>query len=130
MKRCWLLAFMLGWVALGVLTWAFFIWLFVKLAGAHSPEATDPATAPWFRELRQPLSNGSCCSEQDCFALALEDTDVRDGELYVRDQTEVGHNWLPVPATNILQRMDNPTGKPVACIWNHQVICFVRASAS
>jgi hypothetical protein len=95
-------------------------------AAAHSPEDVDPAMAPWFRSLQQEDSGGSCCNEQDCHTVDLgRDLRIEDGKYLIRDE-EGG--WLPVPPMQILHRYDNPTGKYVACIYQHRVLCFVQAA--
>lgn len=95
---------------------------------AHSPEDTDPAMAPWFQSLHVPETGGSCCNERDCATVASGDIKIEDGHYWVRDPDPVNLTWLVVPKSHILQRYDNPTGKPVACIWGHSVMCFVLNS--
>lgn len=92
---------------------------------AHAPEDTDPANADWFRSLSQPgMYGGSCCKESDCHVTT--DVEIKDEHYYVRDPDVTGSaSWLPVPENRILKRYDNPTGKYVACVFNHMVLCFV-----
>ncbi|MBV8537652.1 MAG: hypothetical protein JO128_18795 [Alphaproteobacteria bacterium] len=103
-----------------------YLWLMVSAAGlvvasaalGAPPENADPALAPWFRSLAQPGTGISCCSIADCRPV---DTRITSGgyEIYVKDQ------WLTVPPEKVLQGKQNPTGKPVACVLNGQVLCFV-----
>lgn len=89
-----------------------------SVALAAPPENADPALAPWFRSLAQPGTGISCCSIADCRPV---DTRITPSgyEIFVKDQ------WLTVPPEKILQGKQNPTGKPVACVLNGQVLCFV-----
>lgn len=98
---------------------------------AHSPEDTDPAMAPWFRSLATPHGS-SCCNERDCATVAPTDLKIEDGSYWVRDPSpeDGGPAWMMVPAAQILKRYDNPTGKPVACVFSHHVLCFVLNSAT
>lgn len=94
------------------------------------PAASDPdsETAAWYRSLIQPGTGIGCCSIADCRPLA--DADWR--------QTERGYevrwrgDWLAVPQERILDRIENPTGQPVACVYGTpaEVHCFVRPSES
>lgn len=104
-------------------------------AAAHSPEDVDPAMAPWFRSLQQEDSGGSCCNEQDCHTVELgknASLDVRDGSYWVKDPDPnpemEASDWIPVPKQSVLHRYDNPTGKYVACVYQHKVLCFVQAA--
>lgn len=98
---------------------------------AHGPEDTDPAMAPWFRTLDRPdMKGNSCCSEQDCFVLKSGDMKIVDGVYWVRDPDPLTPDqvWIDVWPKRILKRYDNPTGKYVACVAGHNVICFVQAA--
>lgn len=96
---------------------------------AHSPEDTDPAMADWFRSLTRPdTTGGSCCSERDCFVLQSRDLKIVDGVYWIRDPDPLDREWIDVLPQRILKRYDNPTGKYVACVIAHTVICFVQAA--
>lgn len=82
------------------------------------PENADPALAPWFRSLAQPGTGISCCSIADCRPVDARITPT-GYEIYVKEE------WLAVPPEKILRGKENPTGKPVACVLNGQVLCFV-----
>lgn len=90
----------------------------MSVAYGAPPENADPALAPWFRSLAQPDTGISCCSIADC-----RPVDAR----ITPDGWEIFHDdkWLPVPPAKILVGKQNPTGKPVACVLNGQVLCFV-----
>ncbi len=96
-------------------------------AFAHSPEDVDPAMAPWFQSLQSPDTGGSCCNEKDCATVADGDLKIDSGSYWVRDPAPENLMWMKVPSNHVLKR-DNPTGKPVACIWGHSVACFVAAA--
>ena len=98
---------------------------------AHGPEDTDPAMAEWFRSLTRPDTvGGSCCSEHDCFVLQSRDMKIVDGVYWIRDPEPLSpdQEWIDVLPYRILKRYDNPTGKYVACVIGHTVICFVQAA--
>jgi hypothetical protein len=82
------------------------------------PENADPALAPWFRSLAQPGTGISCCSIADCRPVDARITST-GYEIFVKDQ------WLTVPPEKVLQGKQNPVGRPVACVLNGQVLCFV-----
>jgi hypothetical protein len=102
------------------------LWLLIVTAGlvvasvalGAPPENADPALAPWFRSLAQPGTGISCCSIADCRPVDARTTSS-GYEIFVKDQ------WLAVPPEKVLQGKQNPTGKPVACVLNNQVLCFV-----
>jgi hypothetical protein len=112
-------------------------------ASAHSPEDTDPAFAPWFQSLKYDSGKGwegSCCSDKDCITLKASDLKIVEGvggdanpslrETHYEVKDPEGPTFLPVPMQHVLKRYDNPTGKVVACIVGHQVICLVKASGT
>lgn len=83
------------------------------------PEHADPALAPWFKSLAQPDSGVSCCSLADC-----RPAEYRQGkEGY---EVLIEGEWVPVPPEKILQRIDNPTGRPILCRSGKTIYCFVR----
>ena len=84
--------------------------------------------APWFQSLQVPATGGSCCNEKDCVTVGSQDLKIENGTYWVRDPEPISAVWLVVPPGSILKRYDNPTGKPVACIWGHNVMCFVLNS--
>jgi hypothetical protein len=96
---------------------------------AAPPENADPALAPFFQSLKQPDNGIGCCSVADC--RHPESRQVADGyEVFIDEKTfglGAPNVWLPVPAKKILQRADNPTGRPVTC-WSPGIgiMCFVR----
>ena len=85
---------------------------------ARPPENADPALAPWFKSLAQPGTGVSCCSIADCRPVDARITPT-GYEIFVHDR------WLRVPPEKILRGKKNPIGKPVACVLNDQVLCFV-----
>ncbi len=89
-----------------------------SVAVGAPPENADPALAPWFRSLAQPGTGVSCCSIADCRPVNARITST-GYEIFVQDR------WLIVPPEKILRGKENPTGKPVACVLNGEVLCFV-----
>lgn len=87
-------------------------------AFARPPDNADPALAPWFRSLAQPGTGISCCSLADCRPVSARITPSGY-------QILVNKRWIAVPPEKILQGKENPTGKPVACVVNGEVLCFV-----
>jgi hypothetical protein len=89
-----------------------------SMAFGAPPENADPALAPWFKSLAQPGTGVSCCSIADCRPVDMRITGS-GYEIYVNDR------WVDVPPEKVLQGKENPLGKPVACVLNGQVLCFV-----
>jgi hypothetical protein len=87
---------------------------------ARSPPNADKLLAPWFQGLRQPGTGISCCSVADCRL-----TDFRtQGDHY---EAMIDGQWREVPATTILERIENPTGHAVVCYTPARgIMCFVR----
>jgi hypothetical protein len=100
---------------------------------AAPPPGADPDLAPWFRSLRQPQTNLSCCDPSDCRS---EKYRVLDGHF----QAFIGNEFAPwqnppharvdVPEENVLHRHDNPTGEGVACWAGTRIICFVQGTGT
>lgn len=88
------------------------------------------ALAPWFRSLRVPSSQNSCCDLSDCRNYPVRS----DGASY---QVFFNNRWVPVPTEAVSDRVDNPTGDYVACIqrdhWTNglhdgpRVLCLFKA---
>ena len=94
--------------------------LFTSVAQAAPPPDADPPLAPWFRDLREPDTGRSCCSISDC-----RPTEARTrGDHY---EVLIEGQWLAVPPDKVLNRSDNPTGRPIVC-WTRTlgIMCFVR----
>jgi len=85
----------------------------------------DDPHADWYGSLRQPLTGIACCSHKgpsrDC---APAEARIQSGRYQVRHRDR----WLPVPDMALIDRSDNPTGQPVACIVNGTVVCFVKGA--
>jgi len=121
----WMTATALGLIVLGAYAWGH--------DATHSPEDSDPAMADWFRSLAIPHPEeggveypGSCCNDKDCHALKDDQWRVVDDHYEVIDLDDTAHErWLRVDPDRILHRTDNPTGKTVACVAYHRVICFL-----
>jgi hypothetical protein len=102
-------------------------------AGAEPPEGADPALAPWFKSLRQPQSNQSCCDMADCrtvqYRKAGDHFQAFIGDDFPR-WSNVPHAWVDVPNANVLHRRDNPTGEGIACWFQGQVLCFIEGNGT
>ena len=102
-------------------------------ARAAPPPGADPDLAPWFRSLRQPQTNLSCCDRSDCRMVRYRMVDGRIqafiGQEFARWQNPP-NDWVDVPETSILHRHDNPTGEGVACWAGAKIICFVEGTGA
>ena len=102
-------------------------------SGAEPPEGADPALAPWFKSLRQPTTNQSCCDMADCrmvqYRRAGDHFQAFIGDEFPR-WLNVPHAWVDVPNANVLHRRDNPTGEGIACWFQGQVLCFVEGNGT
>jgi hypothetical protein len=100
---------------------------------AAPPDDANPAFEPWFKSLRQPRTNQSCCDMADC--RAVEYRIVGDhyqafiGREFPR-WTNPPFGWVDVPNANVLHRRDNPTGEGIACWFQGQVVCFVEGNGT
>jgi len=101
--------------------------------GAEPPEGADPALAPWFKSLRQPGTNQSCCDMADCrtvqYRKAGDHFQAFIGDEFPR-WANVPHAWVDVPNANVLHRRDNPTGEGIACWFQGQVLCFIEGNGT
>jgi hypothetical protein len=105
---------------------AFLALLVASPAFAAPPPGADPDSpmSKWFRGLRIPENNGSCCDESDCRVTTAQ---FRDGKWYAI--TEDG--WeAEVPAAKVLKDQAHPAGSAVLC-WRRDlgVMCFVPPGA-
>jgi hypothetical protein len=100
---------------------------------AAPPTDADPNLAPWFRSLRQPQTNLSCCDRSDCRTVRYR---IVDGHFQAFIGSEFSrwqnppYAWVDVPDNNVLHRHDNPTGEGVACWAGAQIICFVEGTGA
>jgi hypothetical protein len=101
--------------------------------GAEPPDGADPSLAPWFRSLRQPGTNQSCCDMADCrivrYRTAGDHFQAFIGDAFPR-WSNAPHAWVDVPNANVLHRKDNPTGEGIACWFQGQVLCFIEGTGS
>ena len=101
--------------------------------GAEPPDGADPALAPWFKSLRQPGTNQSCCDMTDCrmvqYRKAGDHFQAFIGDDFPR-WSNVPHAWVDVPNANVLHRRDNPTGEGIACWFQGQVLCFIEGNGT
>jgi len=93
--------------------------------------------ADFYRSLKMPGSTGgiyggsglSCCAEHhDCEQVDDYRSGAEPGSVEVKFHGE----WVLFKKEKVLDRVDNPTGRPVACVHNSYGVstpmCFVRAS--
>lgn len=99
-------------------------------AGARGtpPEHVDPALAPWFRSLDNPVSGISCCAEYDGHILASGDWRATPSGY----QVQISGAWHDVPPQAVLNNVENPTGSAVAFFppGGSPIYCFVRPTDS
>src|SRR6266852_2637035 len=90
------------------------VWLTLSLgcvgsAGARPPDGPlDPAISDWFKSLKQPETQMSCCSVADCRRMPYH---IQDGHYEVDIE---GFRYV-VPDGTVLQGVDNPTDQSVVC---------------
>jgi hypothetical protein len=101
--------------------------------GAEPPDGADMSLAPWFRSLRHPRTNQSCCDMADCRRVQYR-TAGDHFQAFIGDEfprwTNAPHAWVDVPNANVLHRMDNPTGEGIACWFQGQVLCFIEGNGT
>jgi hypothetical protein len=93
---------------------------------AAPPHGADPGSpmGQWFKGLRVPENNASCCDETDCRVTSAR---FRDGRWYAMTQD----GWeAEVPASRVLSEQVHPGGAAVLC-WRRDlgVLCFVPPAA-
>lgn len=100
---------------------------------AAPPPGADPDLAPWFRSLRQPETNLSCCDRSDCRMVRYRIVNGRIqafiGQEFARWQNPP-NDWVDVPESSVLHNHDNPTGEGVACWAGSRIICFVEGTGA
>ena len=100
---------------------------------AAPPPGADPDLAPWFRSLRQPNTDLSCCDRADCRTVQYRIVDGHFqafiGGEFARWQNPP-YAWVDVPDSSVLHRHDNPTGEGVACWAGMRIICFVEGTGA
>lgn len=100
---------------------------------AEPPDGADPALAPWFKSLRQPRTDQSCCDMADCRRVQYRSTGDHF-QAYIGDDfprwSNAPHAWVDVPNGNVLHRRDNPTGEGIACWFQGQVLCFIEGNGT
>ena len=100
---------------------------------AAPPPNADPDLAPWFKSLRQPQTNLSCCDRSDCRTVRYRIVDGHFqafiGSEFARWQNPP-YDWVDVPENAILHHLDNPTGEGVACWAGAKIICFIEGTGA
>ena len=101
--------------------------------GAEPPEGADMSLVPWFKSLRQPRTDQSCCDMADCRRVQYR-TAGDHFQAFIGDEfprwTNAPHAWVDVPNANVLHRRDNPTGEGIACWFQGQVVCFIEGNGT
>ncbi len=104
-----------------------------RVVVAAPPPNADPDLAPWFRSLRQPNTDLSCCDRADCRTVQYRIVDGHFqafiGGEFARWQNPP-YAWVDVPDGSVLHRHDNPTGEGVACWAGMRIICFVEGTGA
>lgn len=100
---------------------------------AAPPVDADASLAPWFRGLRQPKTEMSCCDRSDCrmvqYRIAGGHFQAFIGGEFARWQNPP-YAWVDVPEDSVLHNHDNPTGEGVACWSGRAIICFVEGTGA
>jgi hypothetical protein len=92
------------------------------LAGTSQAIAHDPSTArgAWFKSLKQPGSDASCCDISDC---RQTEANWRDGQWWAK----VAGEWTPVPPSRELDKKSFDGEAYVCANRDFKIIyCFVR----
>lgn len=105
--------------------------LLISTAQAEPPPGADQSLSPWFRSLKVPKTQTSCCSIADCRTVV---TRTRDGKLEAfipaLDFPVATDQWLEVPESVIIHGVENPAGGPVACFFGNKIQCFIDGSGT
>jgi hypothetical protein len=97
---------------------------------ATPPENADPAMGPFFKSLKIPGTDISCCDTSDCRPVKIR---VYGDKLQIftdSNQFKYGTNeWVTVPPSRILEPRENLMGEPIAC-WTPYlgVMCFLNGA--
>lgn len=101
------------------------IGLWALQAHSRPPAVTDPTLAPWFRSLRNPVTDISCCDTADGHILADHEWRIQGNKYQIR----VNGEWQDVPPEAVLDHIGNPTGGAVAFylpnISTPRIYCFI-----
>ena len=104
--------------------------LLSSLSYAAPPENADPALGPFFKSLKIPGTNISCCDMSDCRPVEIRINNSKI-EIYTDSKTfsDGTNEWVGVPEGRVLSPRENPVGEPIAC-WTKPigVICFLNGS--
>jgi hypothetical protein len=100
---------------------------------AAPPPGADPNLSPWFKSLRQPQTNLSCCDMADCrtvqYRIVNGHFQAFIGGEFARWQNPP-YAWVDVPDDAVLYHHDNPTGEGVACWAGAKIICFIEGTGA
>lgn len=95
---------------------------------AAPPKNVDPALGPFFKSLKQPGTEISCCDFTDCRPVQTRIVNGNEEIFVDKRQFKDGNDtWVVVPDDKRLSPRDNPTGENIAC-WSrfYGVMCFLR----
>lgn len=118
------------WLGLACGVIGFVVGVLINASGALAHEG-DTQMDAWYRSLTTPAGY-SCCNMRDCSPIEAR---LRDGHWEVVDSSRLLTSyppqkaWMAVPDEAILKR-ENADGRPVACIRDGQVVCFVPPAGS
>jgi hypothetical protein len=96
------------------------------------PENSDGRYSEWFKSLKQPGTDNSCCDLSDCRSVKVRVGEQGYEALISKPDFPIEFpTWVAIPADKILQGKDNPLGQAVVCWRPHPgVICFVQGAGS
>ncbi len=99
---------------------------------AAPPENSDGRYSDWFRSLKQPGTENSCCDLSDCRTVRVRVGAEGYEALVSKPDFPIEHPlWIAIPPEKILLGKDNPLGRAVLCWRPHPgVICFVQGAGS
>lgn len=119
-------------IGLSVAAWvvAMLIAAWVLPSRAEPPEGADASLAPFYRSLKVPGSEASCCDVADCRPVVVR---WHGGKLwaFIGGQFHDPPNtWVEVPEAVMIRGVANQQGEPVLCFYMGRVRCFLDGGQS
>lgn len=109
-------------IAAAIVIAAAFLAPWVALARDPDGRYAQSPLRDWFKSLKQPGTNISCCDETDCHRTEFE----IKGNGY---RAVVNGRWVDVPPAKVISDSKNPTGSAIVChskyaTTSDEIFCF------